>query len=332
VQFSRRSACISLIAFAALGGTATPALSQMKLDTAVFHPESAAWTVPFKWWIDEVDKATQGRVKFVPHYAGSLISTNETFRALRDGAVPAGVPTIAALTGQVPSMAYLEAIGSMPNEPARVVEAVTALRPVLEEQFRRLGVEYLWSQNASELGAVCRQVHMKTAKDWKNRKVRGAGRWQGEQMRAIGASPVATDPSEQYLALQNRTIDCVLSVAIFASSLKLHEVAPKITMLGTSVNLVPMMVNKGVFDKISAADRAAIKRLSIEAEKRSAEHLGRVAEDAIVLMKSQKADIYRLNERERAEFRKGIMPAFAQMDKEGGAAGKQIADIVKRYW
>src|SRR5688572_16576858 len=79
------------IAVATMVGTAVPALSQTRLDTAIFHPESAAWTAPFKWWIDEVEKATQGRVKFIPHYAGSLVSTNETFKALRDGAVPAGV-------------------------------------------------------------------------------------------------------------------------------------------------------------------------------------------------------------------------------------------------
>jgi len=173
---------------------------------------------------------------------------------------------------------------------------------------------------------------MRTAKDWKNRKVRGAGRWQAEQIRAIGGSAVATDPSEQYLALQNRTLDCVLSVAIFASSLKLYEVAPKITMLGVSVNLIPVLVNKPVFDKLSAADRAAIRRLSVEAEKRSAEHLDKMTQDALAHMKSQKADIYRLTSSERAEFLKGISPAFAKMDAEGGAAGKQVSDIVKRYW
>lgn len=328
--FGRRSAMAA--AFAAMVGAALPAFSQTRLDTAIFHPESAAWTAPFKWWIDEVEKATQGRVKFVPHYAGSLVSTNETFKALRDGAVPAGVPSIAALTGQMPSMAYLEAIGSIPNDASRVVDALTSLRPVLEDQFRKTNVEYLWSQSASELGVVCRQGHVRTVKDWKNRKVRGAGRWQAEQIRAIGGSAVATDPSEQYLALQNRTLDCVLSVAIFASSLKLYEVAPKITMLGVSVNLIPVLVNKPIFDKLLEGDRAAIRRLSIEAEKRSAEHLDKMTEDALAHMKSQKADIYRLNAKERAEFLKGISPAFTKMDAEGGATGKQIADIVKRYW
>ena len=319
-------------AFAAMIATAAPALSQAKFDTAIFHPESAAWTAPFKWWADEVEKATEGRVKFVAHYAGSLVSTNETFRALREGAVPAGVPTVAAFTGQMPSLAYLEAIGSIPNDASRVVAALTSLRPVLHEQIGRMNVEYLWSQSASELGVVCRQGHMRSAKDWKNRKVRGAGRWQAEQIRAIGGSAVATDPSEQYLALQNRTIDCVLSVAIFASSLKLYEVAPKITMLGVSVNLVPVLVNKPAFEKLSAADRASIRRLSLEAEKRSAEHLDKMTEDAIANMKAHKADIYRLNTAERAEFLKGIAPAFVKMDAEGGAAGKQISDIVKRYW
>jgi TRAP-type C4-dicarboxylate transport system substrate-binding protein len=325
--FLRR--CLAVTVFLC---AAAPAWSQNKIDLAVFHPEKNFWTPTIMWWIGEVEKATQGRVKFVPHFAGALVPVNETLKAVRDGSVPAGTISAAAVSGQLPSMAYLEAIGGMPAEPKTFVEAVNALRPVLEAEYRKQGVEYLWSQGSGELIVVCRDRHLKSPADWKNRKVRTAGRWQAEQLRAIGVSPVATDPSEQYIALQNRTIDCALSVHVLASALKLHEVAPRITQLRMPVNLSSYLINKPIYDKISSADRAAMHKLSIEADKRSAEHLAKVEKDAIAQMKSQKADMYSLTDQELKEFRTGIATTFAKMEAEGGETGKQIGSILRKYW
>ncbi len=326
-----RKFTLTLVSIAALFCVATPVASQTKLDLAIFHPERNAWTTTLKWWIDEVDKATQGRVKVVPHFAGSLVSLNETFKSVRDGAVPAGVTSAAAISGQMPFMAYLEAMGGMPAKPAEIIATTTALRPILEPEFHKQGLEYLWGQPSGGLIAMCRDRHLKSPADWKNRKVRTAGRWQAEQLRSMGVSPVATDPSEQYIALQNRTIDCALSVSVIGSALKLHEVAPKVTLMHMPVNYSFYIVNKGIYDKISAADRAAIRKLSLEADERSPEYLAKVEGDAIAQMKSQKADIYALTAAELSALRKGISPTNAKMDAEGGAVGKQIAAVLRRY-
>ena len=326
----RFSGCCLAVVFALF--LCAPAWAQGKIDLAVFHPEKNFWTPTLVWWIGEVEKATQGRVKIVPHFAGALVPLNETLKAVRDGSVPAGVLSAAAITGQIPAFAYLEAIGGMPAETGAFIEAVNSLRPVLETEFRKQGVEYLWSQGSGGLIVVCRDRHLKTPADWKNRKVRTAGRWQAEQLRAMGVSPVATDPSEQYIALQNRTIDCALSVNVLASALKLHEVAPRITQLRMPVNLTTYVINKSVHDKISAADRATMKKLSTEADKRSAEHLAKVEADAIGQMKSQRADIYSLSDQELRDLRTGIATSFAKMDAEGGETGKQIGSILRKYW
>ena len=327
---AKLGAYLCAAAVVALAGS--PASAQTKIDLAVFHPERNAWTVNLKWWIEEVDKATQGRVKFVPAYAGSLVTANETLKAVKDGAVPAGTTSAAAVSGTMPSLAYLEAIGGMPGDVDKFTDSVAAMRPVLEEEFRKQGVEYLWPQGSGHLIVLCRDRLMKNVSDWKARKVRTAGRWQGEQLIALGAAPVSTDASEQYLALQNRTIDCALSVAVLASALKLYEVAPKITVLGLPVNLSFYLVNKGVWDKIAPADQATIKRLGIEAEKRSAKYLAEVQLEAEASMKTNKAEIYTLTEPEIAELRKGIAAGFVKMDAQGGAAGKQISETVKKFW
>ncbi len=306
--------------------------AQTRLDFAIFHPERNFWSVTLKWWMEEVEKQTEGRVKPVPHYAGSLVNVNETLRSVREGAVPMGVVAMGAISGQVPAVSYIEAIGGMPDGRAAFVESQARLRPVLETLFRVQNAEYLWSQGSGPLNVACRDRHLKAPDDWKGRKVRTAGRWQVEQIRALGASPVAMDPGEMYLALQNRTIDCALGNNVLALGFKLHEVAPKITVLRAPVNLSAYIINAGAFGKLSPADRDAMKRIGVEAERRSAEYLVKATNDAADQMRQQRADIYTLNDVELAAFRSGIRPAFGKMDAESGPAGRQIADILRGYW
>lgn len=311
---------------------AAAAQAQTRLDFAIFHPERNFWSVTLKWWMEEVEKQTQGRVKPVPHYAGSLVSMNETLRSIREGAVPMGVVAMGAISGQVPSVAYIEAIGGMPDNPAAFVESQAKLRPVLEAQLRGQNAEYLWSQGSGPLNVVCRDRHLRTREDWKGRKIRTAGRWQVEQIRALGASPVSMDPGEMYIALQNRTIDCALANNVLAFGFKLHEVGPKITVLRAPVNLSAYIVNSAAFAKIAPQDRETMKRLGAEAERRSAEYLVKASSDAAEQMKQQRAEVYTLSDAEFATFRAGIRAAFAKMDAETGPAGKQIADILRVYW
>lgn len=321
----------AVVAAAALLVSAAGSHAQ-KLDFTVFHPERNVWTENLKWWVEEVDKATQGRVKFTLHYSGSLVSVTETLKAVRDGAVPAGYTAASFITGQLPSMAYLEAMGGMPESPEGYIEASTKLHPILEAEFAKQNVEFLWSQPSSGLDVLCRDKNLASVADWKGKKVRTAGRWQARQIAQLAASPVAMDPGEQYIALQNKTIDCVLSVHVLALSLKLHEVAPKITVLRMAVNLGMYIINKGIWEKISAADRAKIKALGVEAQRRSAKYVFEQQNAALETMKSQKAEVYTLNDAEYAAFRKAIRPAFDEMDATAGEGGKQIKAILAKYW
>lgn len=323
--------CLHALVLALLLGSSC-AHAQTRLDFAIFHPERNFWSVTLKWWMEEVEKQTQGRVKPVPHYAGSLVNVNETLRSVREGAVPMGLVAMGAISGQVPAVSYIEAIGGMPDSPAAFVETQAKLRPVLEALFRGQNAEYLWSQGSGPLNVACRDRHLKTPEDWKGRKVRTAGRWQVEQIRALGASPVAMDPGEMYLALQSRTIDCALGNNMLTLGFKLHEVAPKITVLRAPVNLSAYIVNADAFAKLSPPDREAMKRIGVEGERRSADYLVKAANDAADQMRQQRADIYTLNDAEFAAFRASIRAAFGKMDAESGPAGKQIADILRGYW
>jgi TRAP-type C4-dicarboxylate transport system substrate-binding protein len=311
---------------------APAALSQTRFDIAVFHPERDAFGDTMRWWMAEIQKRTGDRVQIRAHYAGSLAKLTETLDAVRNGVVPMGVTAPSVTSGTIPAMAYLEILGGFPSTAADIEKVLDAARPHIAKLFEAQGVVYLWQQPAVGGAVACRDKHLLTPADWKGVKVRTAGRWQAQQMQALGAVPVTIDPGEQYIALQNRTVDCALTINTLGLALKLHEVAPKVTQLRVPVNATMYVMNARSWASLSADDRKAIETVSQEAEKRALAHLVGIQEDAANKMKAAKADLKPLSDQDLKAFREAMRPVIARIDEAAGAAGKPLAELLRGYW
>lgn len=304
----------------------------LTLDTSIFHSEKSAWTHAFEFWAEQVKKRTGGRVELRPFYSGALSKITETFKAVRDGAVPIGTTSAAHESGRIPALAYMEGEAGMPNNADGWLEVARALRPVLSELFEEEGVMYLWMQPSFGGTVNCRDKHLKQPSDWSNLRVRTAGRWQVQQIRELGANPVATDPAEQYLALQNKTLDCVLSNHEITLGFKLYEVAPYVTNLRVPVNVSLYIGNKEAWGRMSAADQEAVLQAAIEAEGVAARHLAPLQEEIRAKIKEAGGNVYSFSDAEKTAFVDAIKPVFDKMDGETGTAGKQIRRILEPYW
>lgn len=320
------------LAASALVGFAPQTAGAVTLDLSIFHSERSAWNNSLTFWMSEIKKRTEGRVQFRPFYSGSLSKINETFKAVRDGSVPVGTTSAASVSGRFPALAYVEAEAGMPNDAKGWLEAVGKLRPILNELFEKQGVKFVWLYPSFGGTVDCREKHLKMPADWKGLKVRTAGRWQHQQILQLGASPVAIDPAEQYLGLQNRTLDCVLSNNEITLGFKLYEPAPKVTHLRVPVNVGIFLANPRIWNRIAAADRAIIEQVSVEAERVAAEYLDPLQETLMSKINAAGGEVYSLSDAERAAFVAAIRPVFDKMDKETGADGKRVRAILEPYW
>ncbi len=330
----RSSLRVSLVAVACCGLAALvpDRTSAATLDVSVFFNESDLFATQYKNWAADVEKRTQGRVALKAHYSGALTSVVETLNAVRRGVVPAGFTAASFASGAIPALAYLEALGGMPNEPDTLVKSYGGVQPTLAGLFKKGGVELLWLQPSFDVLVACRDKHLKAPADWAGLKVRAAGRWQSAQVTAMGASPVAINPAEQYLALQNKTVDCVLSVPNLVQSLKINEVAPKITLLRQNVNLSMYIMNPQSFGQISAADQAAVREASADAQARAATELKAAVARSIDTLKSAGADIYSLADAELKTAKERMQTAFDKIAEASGEDGKTLAAALKPYW
>lgn len=322
---------VTVIAATVFAGSVGTASSQT-LDVSIFHSARSAWSNSAKWWADEVKKRTEGRVQFKLFFASALSKINETFKAVRDGAVPMGTTSAASISGQIPAMAYIEGLAGMGNNAAGFISAAKALRPEMTRLLAAKKLTYLWIQPSFGGMVSCRDKHLKKPADWKGIRIRAAGRWQVAQIKALGARPVALDPAEMYLALQNRTVDCVLGNHELTLGLKLYEVGKYVTNLRVPVNVVLYIGNPRVMGRLSAKDRTAVIEAAAAAEKVAAEELEPLQGKLRDLIAKRGGNIYSLSDEERTAFVNAVKPVFNEMDKVTGSDGAKIRRILEPQW
>jgi TRAP-type transport system periplasmic protein len=326
-----RMAAVALAIVFTSGLISVPA-GAASFDVAIFVTERDALVDAYKFWAPEIDKRTQGRVQFKPSFSGALTSAVETLGAVRNGVVPIGLTAASFGSGALPALGYLEAMGGLPNDADGMRKALDGVNQPLTEMMRKYGVELLYTQPTFDLVVVCGGKHLKAVSDWPATKVRAAGRWQSQQVLALGGAPTAIDPGEQYLALQNKTVDCALSVPNLVLSLKLYEVAPKLTALRQAVNTSMLVMNPRAWRSISAEDQATIRAVSTETRHRAIVQMRAVADKGMTDLKGLGSDIYALSDGELRAMKDKMKPVFDKIGEGAGDAGKPFADVLKPYW
>ena len=124
----------------------------------------------------------------------------------------------------------------------------------------------------------------------------------------------------------------MLSNNTLALGLKLHEVAPKITQLRQSVNVVLYLANPDVMAGLSEGGRAAVLAAGRDAEAFSADFLLSQQESAAATMRDQGAEIYALSDSELGQFKTAVRPVFDGILAAAGETGKAVADVLRPSW
>jgi TRAP-type transport system periplasmic protein len=324
------------IMLAALGGllmlAGPAAVSAETLELSVFYNDKDNFGDTMRWWAVEVKSRTAGRVEIKPVYNAALAKLPETLDAVRDGVVPMGVGLASFMTGVIPTLAYFEMIGGLPAEAPDASKVLSTHWSEIQGLFKSQGVVPLWGQVAFGTGVICRDKFLKTPADWKGQTVRAAGRWQSKQVAAMGATPVPIDPGELYIALQNGTVKCALMNPTIIKSLRLYEVAPYYTNMDLPSNLMAYLVNKGTWDKISAADRATIEKTSMEAMAEAIPYIKQKMGEQIGAITAGGGKVYAATPDERKAFMAASRPILNDIGGAAGAPGKPIGDALSAYW
>ena len=217
----------------------------------------------------DVEKRTNGGLKFDIYPNSSLVKVNSQFSALRKGALDMSLVPISYSGGEVPETN----IGLMPalvpsyevGSKWKNAEVGKFLSQVLAEKGV-LVVTWIWQAG----GVASRTKPLVTPDDAKGMKVRGGSREMDMMFKDAGSSVLSLPSNEIYAAMQTGAMDAALTSSTSLISFRLEEVSKALTT-GRSKSywfmFEPLLISKEVFDKLPKAQQDAIMTVGAELEK-----------------------------------------------------------------
>jgi tripartite ATP-independent transporter DctP family solute receptor len=168
---------------------------------------------------------------------------------------------------------------------------------------------------------------IKTPEDVKGLKIRTMeNKVHMEAFKAMGALPTPMNMNEVFTACQTGTIDGQENPVPVILSNKLYTVQKYLTLDAHVYSPAMLIINKGLWDTMSEADRAAFReagKIAVAANRRKVnsdevEGLGIMRKEGVEIV--EKVD--------NAAFQKAVASAYESYNKEFGAANiKKIMDV-----
>ena len=216
----------------------------------------------------EVEKRTNGSLKFEIYPGSSLMKTVAQFSGLRKGALDMSLYPLAYAGGEVQELN----IGLMPCMVTSYEQGFAwKKKPIGVELVKLLearGVKMItWIWQAG--GTASRTIPVVEPGDIKGLKVRGGSREMDLMLKAAGGIISSVPSNEVYPAMQTGSLDAAVTSSTSLISFRLEEISKALT---SGVNksfwymLEPLLMSKQVFDSLTPAQQKAVMDVGQELE------------------------------------------------------------------
>ena len=217
----------------------------------------------------EVEKRTNGALKFEVYPNASLMKVVPQFAALRHGALDLSLYPLSYAGGEVqetniglmPALVPSYDVGSAWKnaEVGKMLTKIVADKGVII-------LSWIWQAG----GVASRSKPLVSPEDAKGMKVRGGSREMDMMLKDAGAAVLTLPSNEIYAAMQTGAMDAAMTSSTSLISFRLEEVSKFLTSgRGKSYwfMLEPLLMSKDVFDKLPKAHQDVLVAVGADMEK-----------------------------------------------------------------
>ena len=280
------------------------------------------------------DLEATGKVEFIWHGAGSAYSNPLKYpELLESGVVDMAYGAQQFNAGQFP-------LNLLMVEPFLVTDHVKATEKYMDlvQQVPELKAEFgkmhLMSVGFTPHEAIHSIAPIRTADDFKGKRIQATHPAVIDVARSLGASVVVLPPGAQYENLQKGVVDASSSTQQSIAVFKLQEVTKHHLIWKVAPQILFLAMNKDKYDSLPPDVKAVIDRYST---KEAAAQLAKVwsVGDAIgeKLVKESGGEIYMMPEEERKALKERVRPVIerrvAEASKKNPAAQRVYETISK---
>jgi TRAP-type C4-dicarboxylate transport system substrate-binding protein len=279
----------------------------------------------------EVERRTNGALKFDIYPNSSLVKVNAQFSALRRGALDLSLFPLSYAGGEVPetNIGLLPAL--VPSYEVGSKWKNAEIGKLLSQMMAEKGIVIVtWIFQAG--GVAARSKPMVAPDDAKGIKIRGGSREMDMMFKEAGASVLSLPSNEIYAAMQTGAMDAALTSSTSLISFRLEEVSKFLTSgRGKSYWFMfePLLMSKPIFDKLPKAQQDAI--MSVGAELESFAVDSAKADDNAVAAVYQKAGakVYDLDDATLAKWQALAKPIWKDYSDKNDNCAKLLAAAQK---
>lgn len=306
----------------------------VKLRYASSGPPKTVWAMQVERFVKDVDETSQGRVKVDAFINSQLGSEQDTIQQVARGRIDMGGYSVTAGALIVPELALLNLPFLFDSKEQQDCVFDKHLHKTVDAMYAKKGLKFLSYAHVGETNLIGKEAYV-TPDKLKGLKARAQPTKVGPYLwTAFGANPNPLPVTEWAAAHQSGLVDVADAPMTFYIFAGLGKVAPVLTMTRHLDQGGVVVMNKKVFDKLSAQDQKAIMEAVARnpGPKQRAEV--RAFESKLSPMHTSKGGtIVELTAEQRTVWRKGMEASWADAVKavggESGAFWKAVQSGIK---
>jgi len=310
-------------------GLAQAQTTPIEFKFASSAPPTSPWAKQIDRMAASVADETKGAVKITPFYGSQLGSENDAIAQISRGRLDMGSFTANSVALQVPEIALLQLPFFFDSQAQRDC--------VLDNHVQKHTVEALAKKNLvfiawGEVGSI----HLPgkkayaTPADVKGLKVGVvANKMTADFWRAMGANPIPTNVAEVSSSSQTGLIDTYPTPFAFYVPSGLSKVLPTMTKLPLYEAAGVTLMNKGLYDKMSAELRASFDTGLRKTPVSTLRAEIRGVDTALTAAHKQAGGtVVEATPEQRAEWSKSLAPVWAAIAKDIGPEGEKYLALM----
>jgi tripartite ATP-independent transporter DctP family solute receptor len=308
-------------------GFSADAMAVTTMRISVSIPQNSHQGVAIDTFAKEVEKRTEGRYKIQTFYSASLGAEREATEAVQLGTQELTFTSTGPIPNFVPEVKILD-VPFLFRDYAHARAVLDGpIGQELLQKFDARGMKALaWGENGFR--------HMTNSK----RSVSAPEDLKGLKMRTMenpvhvqaykgfGIIPTPMAFSEVFTALQQGTVDGQENPLSVITSAKFDQVQKYLTLTGHVYSPCVFLMNKGAFDKLSAADKTAFLEAAKEGVKANRMRVDSDEKMAVADLRAKGMTV--VDQVDKTRFQSALSPVYADFEKQFGKAN---LDRIRNY-